>query len=138
MGEPARANPVLDPDVLGLGTVVEEGYSLTPSVANGRVCVKFCGNGDMSAVATLAGYLQLVHKEATRLDAQEVMFDFSSLYFMNSNCFKSFVSWIDTVKSGVAGGAYRITFVANPQLHWQRRSLEALRRMAEHVVFVQM
>ena len=137
MGEPARVNPpVLDPEVLG--TIVEEGYSLTPSMANGRVCVKFCGNGDMSAVATLAGYLQLVHKEAMRVEADEVMFDFSSLYFMNSNCFKSFISLIDTVKAGAAGRAYRITFVANPRLHWQRRSLEALRRMAERVVFVQM
>src|SRR5258706_1601631 len=101
MGEPARVNPpVLDPEVLG--TIVEEGYSLTPSMANGRVCVKFCGNGDMSAVATLAGYLQHVHEDATRVDAQEVMFDFSSLYFMNSNCFKSLVSSSDMGKSGTA------------------------------------
>ena len=54
---------------------------------------------------------------------------------MNSSCFKAFVVWIDTVKN--AGRVYRIRFLTDPEMHWQRRSLEALRRLATNVVSVE-
>jgi hypothetical protein len=53
---------------------------------------------------------------------------------MNSSCFKSFVVWIDSVKNAQPG--YRIRFLTDPNLHWQRRSLEALRRLAANVVTI--
>jgi hypothetical protein len=61
--------------------------------------------------------------------------DFRRLGFMNSSCFKSFVVWIDTVKN--APIAYKISFLTDPNLHWQRRSLEALRRLAVNVVSIE-
>jgi hypothetical protein len=62
----------------------------------------------------------------------EVTCDFRTLSFMNSSCFKAFVVWIDTVKN--AKLSYRIRFRTAPNMHWQRRSLEALRRLAVDVV----
>jgi hypothetical protein len=53
---------------------------------------------------------------------------------MNSSCFKAFITWIDTVKN--ASRPYRIRLLADPSLHWQRRSLEALRRLATGIVVV--
>jgi hypothetical protein len=122
--------------VLGIEAVVKPSFSLTPSFIEGKFSVKFSGNADMAAVTTLSSYLKAVHTEALQLAVREVTFDFRELYFMNSNCFKSFVSWIEAASSTREPGAYRIKFLANAQLHWQRRSLEALRCLADQVVTV--
>lgn len=121
---------------LVLTPVVQRGFALAPNLEDTTLVVKFSGNGDISAVGALARYLKLVHEEAVRLGSDEVKFDFRDLDFMNSSCFKSFVSWIDTV-SRSAPASYKIKFLANPAQHWQRRSLEALRRMAESVVTIE-
>lgn len=121
---------------LGLAPLVHSGFALAPDLTDRTLSIKFSGNGDMGAVAALAAYLKLVHKEALRLGVTEVKFDLRELYFMNSSCFKSFVSWIDSV-SRLEKKGYGIRFVANAQQHWQRRSLEALRRMADSVVSIE-
>jgi hypothetical protein len=121
---------------LDLSPLVREGFSLTPNLDGNRMVVQFTGNGDMDAVDPLSGYLKLVHKEAVELGVSRVAFDFSSLYFMNSSCFKAFVSLIDTV-SRTDPRAYAVCFLTNPRIHWQRRSLEALRYLAPKVVEVE-
>jgi hypothetical protein len=89
----------------------------------------------LNAIELLAEYLKRVQEEATRLSVQEVRCDFRKLVFMNSSCFKSFVVWIDHVKN--APVAYKINFLTDPNLHWQRRSLEALRRLAMNIVSIE-
>ena len=121
---------------LDLTPLVREGFSLTPNLDGNRIVVQFAGNGDMEAVDPLSGYLKLVHREAVGLGVDRVAFDFSSLYVMNSSCFKAFVSLIDTV-SRSDPRAYAVCFLTNPRIHWQRRSLEALRYLAPKVVEVE-
>jgi len=89
----------------------------------------------MNAIALLSDYLKQVHVEALRLAVAEVSCDLQQLAFMNSSCFKSFVVWIDTVKNSPV--RYQIAFKTNPNLHWQRRSLEALRRLAANIVTIE-
>jgi hypothetical protein len=122
---------------LTIESIVKPSFSLTPSFADGKLCIKFAGNADMAATSTLAVYLKSVHNEALQLAVREVTVDLTELYFMNSSCFKSFVTWIESAASGGATGSYRIKFMANSKLHWQRRSLEALRCLADHIVSVQ-
>ena len=110
-------------------------FSCTPELKDGALKLVFVGTGDGSAIQLLADYLKRVHAEATRLTLREVSCDFQRLMFMNSSCFKAFVMWIDTVKN--AAQPYRIRFVTEPEQHWQRRSLEALRRLAGSVVTVE-
>jgi len=119
---------------LNLGPVVTAVFALEPSLADGRLQVAFSGTGDMSAIGEFNDYLTKVHDEAQRLAVSEVTCDLRRLTFMNSSCFKAFVTWIDTVKN--AGQPYRIRLLADANLHWQRRSLEALRRLATSVVVV--
>jgi hypothetical protein len=121
---------------LDLTPLVREGFSLTPNLEENGIVVQFTGNGDMEAVDPLGAYLKLVHRSAVELGVSRVAFDFSSLYFMNSSCFKAFVSLIDTV-SRTAPRAYAVCFLTNPRIHWQRRSLEALRYLAPKVVEVE-
>ncbi|HEY3595208.1 MAG TPA: hypothetical protein VGL13_15085 [Polyangiaceae bacterium] len=122
---------------LTIEAVNKPSFSLTPSFADGKLTVKFAGNADMAATSTLAVYLKSVHNEALQLGVKEVVVDLNELYFMNSSCFKSFVTWIESAASTGPSGAYHIKFLANAKLHWQRRSLEALRCLADHIVSVQ-
>jgi hypothetical protein len=122
---------------MSLLPVVETGFSLTPQFEEPTLTITFSGNADMTAVKPLSLYLSQVHAEALHLELEEVAFDLKELYFMNSSCFKSFVTWINSVSTGDPKLAYRIRFLANPQQYWQRRSLDALRRMAQNIVTVE-
>jgi hypothetical protein len=114
---------------------IGEGFQAVATLEEPRLTIAFSGSGDMNAIELLAGYLKQVHEEALRLTIQQVRCDFRQLGFMNSSCFKSFVVWIDTVKN--APLPYKISFLTDPSLHWQRRSLEALRRLAVNVVSIE-
>jgi hypothetical protein len=122
-------------EVLALEAVETTGFSCTPSFAEGNLTVTFTGTGDVAAVELLGSYLKRLHVEAQRLGASEVRCDFRKLTFMNSSCFKAFVVWIDTVKN--SSQSYRIRFLTDPEMHWQKRSLEALRRLATTVVSIE-
>ena len=111
------------------------GFTCTPELGADTLSITFSGTGDAGAIELLADYLRRTHEEAERLSIVEVKCDFRKLSFMNSSCFKAFVVWIDTVKN--APRAYRIRFLTDPAMHWQRRSLEALRRLATNVVLVE-
>ena len=114
---------------------IGEGFQAVATLDGTRMSIEFSGSGDMDAIELLAGYLKQVHEAALRLAIEEVRCDFRKLGFMNSSCFKSFVVWIDTVKNAPA--AYKISFLTDPNLHWQRRSLEALRRLAMSIVSIE-
>jgi hypothetical protein len=114
---------------------IGDGFQAVATLEEPRLSIAFSGSGDMNAIELLAGYLKQVHEQALRLSIQQVRCDFRRLGFMNSSCFKSFVVWIDTVKN--APIAYKISFLTDPNLHWQRRSLEALRRLAVDVVSIE-
>lgn len=122
-------------EALELATVDTAAFSCAPLLDAGKLSVTFVGTGDVAAIEILAAYLKQVHAEAERLSLSEVTCDFRKLVFMNSSCFKAFVVWIDTVKN--AARVYRIRFLTDPEMHWQRRSLEALRRLATSVVTVE-
>lgn len=118
--------------------VSQPGFTLTPSYTGAAVVVRMSGNADMNAQSTLATVLRQVHSEALRLGVDEVVCDFDELYFMNSSCFKALVTWVTTLLSVEPGKRYRIRVRSNQKLAWQRRSVEALRCLAERVIIVEM
>jgi hypothetical protein len=120
---------------LSLTAVGGDGFQVTPTLIDFNLRLVFTGSGDMNATAVVSEYLKLVHEEAMRLGLAQVSCDFKQLTFMNSSCFKSFVVWIDTVKNSQI--RYQIAFLTNPTLPWQRRSLEALRRLAANLVTIE-
>jgi hypothetical protein len=114
---------------------ISEGFQAVATLEGAQLTIAFSGNGDMHAIELLAGYLTQVQVEALRLPVHEVRCDFRKLVFMNSSCFKSFVVWIDSVKN--LPQSYKIVFVTEPSVHWKRRSLEALRRLALNIVSIE-
>jgi hypothetical protein len=95
------------------------------------------GDANMSAVAEIGRTLDDVHKAARRDPTSVVLIDLRNLEFMNSSCFKKFVSWLGHVQALDQGEQYRIRFLSDPNMHWQRRSLHVLQCFAPNVVTVE-
>ena len=122
---------------LQLAAVGGEGFQVTPTLVDFNLRLVFTGSGDMNATSVLHEYLKLVHEEAQRIGLSQVSCDFKQLTFMNSSCFKSFCNWLKRVQERPAGKQYQIRFLSNVSLHWQRRSLSALRCFAAELVSIE-
>ena len=94
------------------------------------------GNADYAALDALEMLLTRVHSEAKRLAIREVVIDLRNLEFMNSSCFKSFVSWINDIQELGQEQQYKVKFRSNPKMHWQKRSLHSLRCFAVELITV--
>jgi hypothetical protein len=97
---------------------------------------KLWGTADLRVTDSVEAILSRVHQKALELSIPEVRMDLRELEFMNSSCFKSFVSWISDV-SDLTAGQYRIRFLSNPSILWQRRSLHALSCFAAELVTIE-
>lgn len=122
---------------LDLPPVTADDFSADASYADQNLTVRFAGNADMRTKSVLDALLVKVHAEAQRLAASQVTIDFQKLEFMNSSCFKSFVSWISDVRDLDPQKQYTIRFLSKPELLWQRRSLHALRCFAVDLISIE-
>lgn len=112
------------------------GFAVLPEDGAKKLTLRFKGVADMSSIEPLDAYLRGVHDEAKTRGADTVIVDFRALEFMNSSCFKCFVEWLGSVQDLPAGQRYQVVFESNAKMHWQRRSLNALRCFAMDVVSV--
>ena len=94
------------------------------------------GNADYSAIDALEMLVKRIHADAQRAPLTEVVVDLRGLEFMNSSCFKSLVSWITAIQELDAKDRYKVRFLSNPDLHWQKRSLHTLRCFAVELITV--
>jgi hypothetical protein len=94
------------------------------------------GDANMDAVDEIGRVLDEVHDSARREPAGTVVVDVRNLEFMNSSCFKKFVTWIGQVQELAAEG-YKVRFLSNAKMHWQRRSLHVLQCFAPDLVAVE-
>ena len=107
------------------------------ALADSVVTARFRGTADSEAKPALDDYVEALHAEARRLGASKVVIDFRELEFMNSSSFKVFVTWLAQVQELPAEKQYRIHFLSNPSMHWQRRSLAALSCFAVNLVTIE-
>ena len=97
-----------------------------------RLVVDASGSAEMKSVDVLSAYMKTLHQEALQRHVEGVVFDMRNLQFLNSGCFKVLVGWI--ANAARATPSYRITFVGNCEVAWQKRSLGALRCVDERIV----
>jgi hypothetical protein len=109
------------------GNAQHEGTAITLSLK---------GNADYAALDALDMVLARVHAEVSRLGVKEVVIELRHLEFMNSSCFKSFVSWINDIQELPPDRQYKVKFLSNPKMHWQKRSLHSLRCFAVELITV--
>lgn len=112
-------------------------FSAATTIDGSTIRVRLRGNADMRVKDGLDSLLTKLHAEAVRISATEVAIDLTELEFMNSSCFKGFVSWISSVQELDAAKKYRIRLLSKPELLWQRRSLHALRCFAVDLVTIE-
>jgi hypothetical protein len=106
--------------------------------ADGRTLVAtMTGNADLNVKAQLDAFVAALHEEAHRRRVVSVSLDLRRLDFMNSSCLKTLVWWIGKVAEQPADAQYRIVLMSSPSLYWQRRSLNALASLANHLVTVE-
>jgi anti-anti-sigma factor len=98
---------------------------------------KFRGTADVEAKPALDHYVEALHGEVRRIGVAKVVLDFRELEFMNSSSFKVFVTWLANVQELPVEKQYRIHFLSNPSMHWQRRSLAALSCFAVNLVTIE-
>lgn len=101
------------------------------------VSVRLTGNADVRVMAPLDAMLRTLSAELERLSVPEVVVDLRNLQFMNSSCFKSFVTWLGQVQELEPEKQYRIRFLSDANKHWQKRSLSALSCFAVDLVKIE-
>lgn len=120
----------------GIPSVRAEDFSAEAAIAPTEIKVRMSGNADLVTKPLLDRFLGDLHSEAARRRVPEVIVDVRPLEFMNSSCLKSFVSWIGTLEESEEPVRYRITFLSNPAMLWQKRSLHALSCFGADLVHV--
>jgi hypothetical protein len=133
MTNTARKNVAADLQVAPIDGLT---FSAQASLRNDSITICLTGNGDVKAQEPLEAFLTALHAEASRVGAERVELDCRELLFMNSSCLKVLVSWIGAVQDAPVEQHYKISFLSNPQLHWQKRSLRALSCFAPDLVTI--
>jgi anti-anti-sigma factor len=101
------------------------------------IVVRLHGNADGEVQTDLNHLLDQVHAEAKRLSVTQAVVNLQDLYFMNSSCISLLVRWINGLSQDKGAHKYRIRFVSNPNLRWQKRILSALSAMGQQVVIIE-
>ncbi|HKE18275.1 MAG TPA: hypothetical protein VKB80_25530 [Kofleriaceae bacterium] len=126
-----------EPDAPMVPDIDDPTFAASSSFDGRALTVRLTGNADLATHGLLESLLPRVHSEALRVAAPEVVIDFTRLEFMNSSCFRSFVSWLSDVQDLPPERQYRVRLVANATMLWQRRSLHALRCFAHELVSIE-
>ena len=101
------------------------------------VTVRLTGSAETASMGALDTMLREVHATAMRIGAREVKVDLRQLEFMNSSCFKTFITWIGQVQELEAAKQYTLRFLSDGTKHWQRRSLGALSCFAVDLIRIE-
>ena len=121
---------------IDLRAIQREGFSIELE-REGSLSLRVSGTADMEMLPELGPLLTELHSDLCLGEAREVTVDFRGLGFMNSSCFKCFITWIASIAKLEPERRYRVRFLTNPKLPWQRRSLEAMRAFAPALVRVE-
>jgi hypothetical protein len=122
---------------LQVPAVQDKDFGADASLAADRIIFRMTGNADLAAKPQVEALLGKLHSEALRLSVREVEVDMTDLEFMNSSCFKDFVTWISELQDLVPDRRYQIRFRASSRYHWQRRSLHVLQCFAVDLITVE-
>jgi hypothetical protein len=109
----------------------------TAHLADGVLSLCLTGTADATTETPLHGLLSRLHAELRQTAAREARVDLRALEFMNSSCFKAFVTWIVAVDKLPAEHRHRIRFLCNPASQWQKRSLRAMTHFGGGIVSVE-
>jgi hypothetical protein len=111
------------------------GLTLQTEVRSESVVVVMAGMSDEPDASSVTEYLIRAHALALMQNATEFVVDVRFLTFVNSCFLKAIISWLGRIPVGPAKPC-RVRFRADSTIDWQRRSLDAIRRLAPALVSV--
>ena len=111
--------------------------SVSAHQADGEVVLQLSGTADLRVTEQLSEVLLTIHEVASIRQVRRVTVDMTDLEFMNSSCVKSFVSWLAGIHGRNESIPYKVRFLSNPEILWQRNSLRAIRCMVPDIVTVE-
>jgi hypothetical protein len=114
---------------------VERSFFSIRAEGDGRLIrVLLSGTADLRSHTALESFLATLHRETLAAGADEVRVDVRNVEFMSSACFRLVLAWVSKVVENAQ--PYRISFFADTDSTWQRRSMEALSSFAGPLVSV--
>jgi hypothetical protein len=116
-------------DVLG------DAFSTKSSLSADKITVQLVGCLDLETAPMLRHFLLQLTRGAQAGEVYEFEFNIEQLYLMSSSAISHFASWLKGVRT--TEQVRRVKFRTNPNLSWQHRTLDALRRLAEPLVLVE-
>ena len=79
-----------------------------------------------AAKDVLGPFLKDTDAALMKLAVKSVDVDLQKLTFMSSSCFKDFVVWLSDLSGRPSAQQYRVRFLSNAKVRWQRGSLSSL------------
>jgi anti-anti-sigma regulatory factor len=121
---------------LGLDPVGTDGFSIVPQAAEGPLHVKLSGSCDSLVIHLLEAFLDRLHRRALAEAVKDITLDCDELYFMSSTALKTFVSWLERVRTVAPPQRYQVGVRTSRSLSWQARSFGAIQRSVPDVLRV--
>jgi hypothetical protein len=103
--------------------------------AGGAVVARLVGSASHRDLSAFDHFLAALIADSRELGAGTIVLDLRDVAYMNSSHFKSLVSWLGSIAK--AEPRLEVTLRANPNHHWQKRSMEALAHLAAGLVTVE-
>lgn len=75
--------------------------------------------------------------ETRLLKARLVVADLRALEFLDMTGFKTLMTWVSSLREAEVATQFRVRFLANAKIVWQRKNLEAIRCLAAGLVTVE-
>jgi len=112
------------------------GFQAIPMIANDVLELALRGNADMRVKGAFGQYLKDLDVQIRAIGVRSVNVKMVDLYFVSSSCFQAIASWLLLVASRPVDARYQVQFETHAGQPWQKRSLEAIQRVAPGVVVV--
>lgn len=100
-----------------------------------EIRARVSGTASQREVDALEGFFASIVREATSGGPMSVAVDLRDLRYMNSSHFKLLVSMVGKIHK--SGAPVKLRLLSNDAYHWQKRSLPALKHLADELVSIE-
>jgi anti-anti-sigma factor len=119
--------------ISSVSSIAAPDFNFDVSEEDAALIIRLRGTADMAVADKLAKGLEQSHAEAVQSKFKLVCVDLQAVYFVNSTCLKNFVTLAMRAKES----GYKVRFLLNPRLSWQRRAVDPIERLAPTTVSVE-
>jgi len=132
-----KGQALMNARVENVSDIELDGFSARLERRGTSLSVPLKGNADMAVQEKLRVFLDQLATASQASGVTEAVFELDELYFMNSSCLSLLLRFINRVLEFPGDRRPRVRFKSNPNLQWQRKSLQALQSYAQEVVVVE-